>query len=55
MSDIGTKKDRIRGEHCQGAIKRAKLTFLGIDRLIENIAAILEPHRGENDPDGGAG
>jgi hypothetical protein len=41
MSVVDAAEGGIRTEHRTGASKRTKLTFLGIDKLIENLAAIL--------------
>ena len=43
MSAVDAAEDlsRASGQRCAGVGKRAKLTFLGIDGLVENLAAIV--------------
>lgn len=41
MNDVGVKKDLIQGKHGTGTNKKAKLTFLGMERLVDHLAAIL--------------
>jgi hypothetical protein len=41
MNMVDAGEGRIRGAHPAGTDKRIKLTFLGIDKLVENLAAIL--------------